>query len=250
MVTPELPEQFEFEFDQEPPNPHSKSTRDDLKVEPPLLCSNLKLDMFHCERPPPPDLKKLSTMIRLSPQREEDDRGFECEAKVLDKVEHRKKAIETEKLEIMEEACCFLQTVLREHCDSADEEEFAASDLHSPRSKRFREAPYLLRPDTLSPIPFEPPPTVHMNLISEGPHLQDLRVSNVQLAKHDSIHSLDRTTGDMMPTINTEELGLAEDDGQDSEMAEWNHKVGCSRFVRFLFTNPAAGHTYSSHRSE
>lgn len=235
MVTPELPEQF----DQEPSDSRPKPKRDDLKTEPPLLRSDSELDTPHRGRPPGPDLKKLSTTIPLIPEREEDDENLEYEAGVLDKIRRRGKAVETEKLEVPGEACRFLRTVLREHCDSADEEEFVASEIHRPR---FEEVAHPLRPGVLSPIPFEPPPAGHVGLVSTESCPQDLRLSNAQLAKHDT---LNKSLSDVVPPVNTE-LGLAHDDGHESETAEWSHAVRYLQ-TRFVLANQSSGRAYPFH---
>lgn len=228
MVTPELPEQFEFEFDQKLSNSRTRRKQGDLKLELPLLRSDLELDMLHCGRPPSPDLKKLSTMIPFIPERDENKENLEYEAELLDQIRRRGKAVEAEKLEIPGEACCFLQTVLRENYGSADEEEFVASEIHRPRSERFEEAAYLPRPGILSTIPFEPPLAGHVDLVSNGSCQQDLRVTDAQLAKLDSSRFLNKRTSDIMPPVNTKELRLAEDDEQESE---WSHEVRCSKLV-------------------
>lgn len=228
MVTPELPEQFEFEFDHEPLNSHTRPKQGDLKEELPLLRSDPELDMLHCGSSPPLDSTKPLTTIPFIPERDEDNENLEYEVKLLDQIRRKGKAVEAEKLEISGEACCFLQTVLRETYGSADEEEFVASEIHPLRSERFGEAAYLLRPGILSPIPFESPPACHVDLASDGSYQQDLRVTDAQLAKHDGLRSLSKRTSDIMPPINTKELRLAEDDGQESE---WSHAVRCSTLV-------------------
>ncbi len=204
MVTPEHPEQFEFEFDQEPSNSRTRPKRNDLKTEPPLLRRDSELDTPRRGRPPVPDLKNLRTTIPLIPEREEEDENLEYDARVLDEIRRRGKAVETEKLEIPGEACRFLQTVLREYCDSADEEEFVASEIHRPRSDSFEEVAHPLRPGILSPRPFEPPPAGHVDLVPTASCPQDLRLSDAPLAKHDT---LNKSLSDVMPPVNTVGIG-------------------------------------------
>jgi hypothetical protein len=225
MVTPELPEQFEF--DQESSNPRTRPKQDDVKVALPLFHSDPEHDTLHDERLPPPDLKKLATTIPFIPEKDEDDENLEYEANLLDQIRCRVKTLEAEKLEIPAETLRFLQTVLRENYDSADEEELVASEIHRPRSVRFEEAAYLPRPRILSPIPFESPSASHVDLVSNGSCQQDLRVTDIQLEKHDSLRSLNKRTVDVMPLVNTKELGLAEDEQE----SEWIHPVGCSKLV-------------------